>query len=56
MPPKTPKQLKEQVEKRNEDRPADGHSLTAEGLKVENPSRGDFFGNLEKASKSADDD
>ena len=51
MPPKTSKELKEQVEKRNEDRPADGHSLTAEGLKVPNPSREDFFSNLEKASE-----
>jgi hypothetical protein len=51
MPPKTPKQLLEQVLKRNKDRPADDHSLTAEGLKVPNPSREDFFGNLEKASK-----
>jgi hypothetical protein len=52
MPPKTPKELKEQAEKQNEDRPADGHSRTAEGLKVPNPSRDDFFGNLSKASKS----
>ena len=50
MPPKTPKELKEQVEDRNEDRPADDHSLTAEGLKVPNPTRDDFFSNLEKAS------
>jgi hypothetical protein len=52
MPPKTPKQLLEQVLKRNKDRPADGHSVTAEGLKVRDPKRGDFFGNLSKASKS----
>jgi hypothetical protein len=51
MPPKTPKQLLEQVLKRNKDRPADDHSLTAEGLKVENPSRGEFFSNLEKAAE-----
>ena len=51
MPPKTPKKLKDQAEKQNADRPADDHSLTAEGLKVPNPSRGDFFSNLEKASK-----
>jgi hypothetical protein len=49
--PKTPKQLLDQLKKRNKDRPADGHSMTAEGQKVENPTRGDFFSNLEKASK-----
>lgn len=51
MPSKTPKQLLDQLLKRNKDRPADGHSLTAEGLKTENPSRGEFFKNLEKASE-----
>jgi hypothetical protein len=51
MPPKTPKQLRDKVAKRNKDRPADDHSMTAEGQKVPNPSRGEFFGNLEKASK-----
>jgi hypothetical protein len=50
MPPKTPKKLKEQAEKRNEDRPADDHSVTSEGLKVPNPSRDEFFGNLKRAS------
>ena len=56
MAPKTSKKLKDQVEQRNEDRPADGHSLTAEGLKVPNPSREDFFSNLEKASEGGDGD
>lgn len=51
MPPKTPKQLRDQIKKRNKDRPADDQSMTAEGQKVPNPSRGEFFGNLEKASK-----
>ena len=51
MPPKTPKQLLDQLLKRNEDRPADDQSMTAEGQKVPNPSRGEFFGTLEKASR-----
>lgn len=52
MPPKTPKQLLAQVLKRNKDRPSDGHSLTAEGVKVPNPKREDFFANLEKAAEA----
>ena len=51
MPPKTPKQLLRELKKRNKDRPADDHSMTAEGLKTPNPSRGEFCKNLEKASK-----
>lgn len=51
MAPKSPRQLLEQVLKRNRDRPADADSLTAEGLKVPNPTRGEFLGNLDKASK-----
>lgn len=50
MPPKTPSELLKALKKRNKDRPADGHSATAEGQKVPNPTRGEFFGNLEKAS------
>lgn len=49
--PKTPKQLLDQLKRRNKGRPADGHSMTAEGMKAENPSRGEFFSNLEKVSK-----
>lgn len=53
MAPKTPKELKEQIEAANEERPADADdsSLTAEGLKVPNPTRGDFFSNLEKVAE-----
>jgi hypothetical protein len=50
MPPKTPSELKEQIE-RQQDAPAEeGHERTAEGEEVEIPARGDFFGNLEKAT------
>lgn len=51
MPPKTPKQLLDQLLKRNKDRPADDHSMTADGMKTPNPQRGEFFKSLEKASK-----
>jgi hypothetical protein len=51
MPPKTPSELLKRLKKRNKDRPADGQSMTAEGVKTENPTRGEFFSNLEKASK-----
>lgn len=52
MPPKTPSELKEQIEKQNaENPPAAGHDRTAEGQEVPTPTRDDFFGNLEKVSK-----
>lgn len=51
MPPKKPKKLRVQLRKRNKDRPADDHSMTADGMKTPNPTRGEFFSNLEKASK-----
>lgn len=50
MPPKTPKQLADEAAELNENRPDDGHSITAGGLKVPNPSRDDFFSNLEKVA------
>lgn len=50
MPPKTPKELQAELEAQNQDEPAKT-SQTAEGMEVPNPSRGKFFGNLEKVSK-----
>ena len=51
MPPKTPNELKEQIEEQN-DPPADyGKCRTAEGLEVPDPERSDFLSNLEKVSK-----
>jgi hypothetical protein len=38
MPPKTPRQLEREFKRRNKDRPADGTSITAEGMKVDKPS------------------
>ena len=55
MPPKTPSELKKQI-KAQKDAPAEpGHERTAEGEEVETPTRGDFFGNLEKISKPPDE-
>ena len=52
MPPKTPDELREQIEKQNEEPPAvPGNERTAEGMEVTPPSRDDFFGNLEKVSE-----
>lgn len=50
--PKSPQELKEQIEKANEEPPATpGHERTAEGLDVPPPKRDDFFSNLEKVGK-----
>lgn len=52
--PKSPAELKEQIERANEEPPAiPGNERTAEGLEVEPPVRSVFFSNLEKASKSS---
>lgn len=51
MPPKTPSELKEQIDRENEKPAREGHERTAEGLNVETPKADDFFGNLEKVSK-----
>lgn len=52
MSPKTPTELKAQIEKENEQSPAvSGNERTAEGLEVQTPKRSEFISNLEKASK-----
>jgi hypothetical protein len=51
MTPKTPSELKQQIKAQREQPAELGHERTAEGQQVETPTRGDFFGNLEKASK-----
>ena len=48
--PKTPDELKQQIERENEQPATEGSERTAEGLEVETPKRKDFFGNLERAS------
>lgn len=57
MAPKTPSELRQQLERENEEEPAEGESRTAEGMETPNPTRGEFFSNLEKTSgpdKSSD--
>jgi len=51
MTPKTPRDLKRQIKEQREQPADEGHERTAEGEQVPTPKRGDFFGNLEKASK-----
>jgi len=51
MPPKTPEELKEQIDAQNQEPAKPGHERTAEGQSVPTPKRGDFFRNLGKASK-----
>jgi hypothetical protein len=49
--PKTPRELREQVERAQEQESAPGRERTAEGEEVETPNRRDFFENLEKVSR-----
>lgn len=51
MPPKTPEELREQVERQNAAPAAPGHERTAEGMETRVPGRDEFFGNLEKLVK-----
>jgi hypothetical protein len=51
MPPKTPEEIKEQLERENAQPASPGHDRTAEGKEVPTPTRDDFFGNLERVSK-----
>jgi hypothetical protein len=54
MPPKTPDELRKQLERENEDQPAKGKDRTAEGLEVPRPTRESFLGNLGRVGKSRD--
>jgi hypothetical protein len=51
MPPKTPKELKEQIEAQQNQPAREGHERTAEGMETPTPTRKDFLGNLQKVSK-----
>lgn len=55
MPPKTPDELKEQIERENAKPHADDRDVTSEGMTVKRPTRSDFFSNLEKVSKPDED-
>ena len=50
MPPKTPSELREQIERANEQPAKPGHERSAEGEEVRTPERVEFFSNLEKVS------
>jgi hypothetical protein len=50
MAPKTPDELREQLERENEESAGDGQSRTAEGQVVPDPKRSEFFENLRKAA------
>jgi hypothetical protein len=51
MAPKTPSELREQIEaQQNEPASAPGLERTAEGMETPMPSRRSFFGNLRKVA------
>ncbi len=51
MPPKTPKQLREEIKRANEEPSEPGRERTAEGMETRTPTRGEFFGNLGKLAR-----
>lgn len=54
MTPKTPSEVKEQIEAQQEQPAKPGHERTAEGKSVPTPKRGDFLGNLAKVARPKD--
>jgi len=50
MPPKTPKERREQIEAQQNEPAAPGQERTAEGMQVETPSGFDFLANLRKVA------
>ena len=51
MTPKTPSELRDQIEAQQNEPTASGHERTAEGMEVETPSESDFFGNLRRVAR-----
>jgi hypothetical protein len=51
MPPKTPSELREQIERANEEPARPGYTRTAEGLEIPEPKRDELFGALEEVSE-----
>ncbi|MBA3733998.1 MAG: hypothetical protein H0W90_02190 [Actinobacteria bacterium] len=51
MPPKTPKELRDQIEAQQSVPAAPGHERTAEGMEVETPTGLELFGNLRKIAQ-----
>ena len=52
MPPKTPSELREQIEAQQNELAAPGHERTAEGMEVETPTQSELVENVRKVSKS----
>jgi hypothetical protein len=52
MPPKTPKELREQIEAQQGKSAEEGYEYTAEGVKVRTPSEDELLGNLAKVAKA----
>jgi len=52
MPPKTPSELREQIEAQQNEPAAPGHERTAEGMEVETPTQSELVENLRQVSKS----
>jgi hypothetical protein len=51
MTPKTPSELREQIEAQQNEPAAEGSERTAEGMETPTPSRDSFFGNLRKVAR-----
>ena len=51
MPPKTPKQLRDEIEAQQKQPASTGYERTAEGMEVETPTRRELFGNLRKIAR-----
>lgn len=51
MPPKTPNELREQLERENEQPAEEDHDRSAEGIDLPRPKRADFFANLGKLAE-----
>ena len=51
MPPKTPSELRKQIEAQQNEPAAAGHERTAEGMETRTPSESEFLGNLRKIAR-----
>jgi hypothetical protein len=57
--PKKPEELREQLERQNEDQPAEEdepREKSRKGMDVRTPTRDEFFANLEQVSRPDDED
>jgi hypothetical protein len=49
--PKSPDELRKQIEEQAKEPAESGHERTAEGQEVPTPKRSEFFGNLKKVTQ-----